>query len=364
MQRVTVRLALTAVVLAGVAPGLEALRTQAAPSGAGARDAILWVTLGDSDQLIEVDPYTFKEVRRITTDPKPHGLAASADGAHIYVASDRTGNFQVIDARSGKIEAQIPLGKDPNQMTLTRDGRFAYVPMRGEDAVAVVQLAPLTLLKKIPMNRGPHDAYTTEDGSRIYVGAQFGNAIGVFDPATHTLLHQIATSEGVRPLEPTRDGRTLYAALSNLLGFVVVDPASRAVTRRVELGTLPEGVPKPYLDTYTHALQLVKNDSELWVTDCINDLVRVVRTRDFAEVAQIRVGKFPHWLTVRPDGEVLFVSLWDSHAVAAIDISSRKVLTNIQFERGGGPKRILAARKPGPAPTRAGALPGLAPGPK
>jgi DNA-binding beta-propeller fold protein YncE len=305
--------------------------------------ATLWITLGDSDQLVEVDAYTFKERRRITTDPRPHGLAASADGSKIYIGSDRTGNFQVIDASSGRVEAQLPLGKDPNQLTLTRDGRFAYVPMRAEDTVAVVELNPLRLVKKIAMNRGPHDAYTSSDGTRIYVGAQYGNGIAVFDPATHTLLHHIATDDGVRPLEPTSDGRILYAALSNLLGFVVVDPVSRKVTRRVELGQLPAGVPKPYLDTYTHAIQLVKNDTELWVTDCINDLIRVVRTKDLTEVAQIRVGKFPHWFTVRPDGKVLFVSLWDSHAVAAIDIDTRKVLTNIQFPRGSGPKRILAA---------------------
>jgi DNA-binding beta-propeller fold protein YncE len=322
----------------------------AAPSRVGAQaasapNATLWVTLGDSDELVEVDAYSFREVRRITTDPRPHGLAASSDGLKIYVGSDRTGNFQVIDARSGRIEAQIPLGKDPNQMTLTRDGRYAYVPMRGEDSVAIVELNPLRLLRKVPMNKGPHDAYTTGDGSRIYVGAQYGNAVGVFDPATFELLHQIPTSDGVRPLALSKDSRTVYVALSNLLGFVVVDAAKRAVTRRVELGTLPDGVPKPYLDTYTHAIQLVKDDTELWITDCINDLVRIVRTSDLTEIGQIRVGKFPHWFTMRPDGEVLFVSLWDSHAVAAIDVQSRKVLANVQFARGSGPKRILIAPK-------------------
>jgi YVTN family beta-propeller protein len=231
-------------------------------------------------------------------------------------------------------------------MTLTKDGRFAYMPMRGENSVAIIQLDPLKLVKKIPMNEGPHDAYTSADGSRIYVGAQYGNAIAVFDPATQSLLHQIPTSDGVRPLEPTHDGKTIYTALSHLIGFVVVDPAKRAVTRRVELAQLPDGVPKPYLNTYTHALQLVKNDSELWVTDCVNDLVRIVSTKDLKEIAQIRVGKFPHWFTVRPDGQVLFVSLWDSHAVAAIDINTRKVLANIQFPRGSGPKRILVAPTP------------------
>jgi YVTN family beta-propeller protein len=310
------------------------------------QDVTLWVTLGDSDQLVEVDAYAFKEMRRITTDPRPHGLAASADGSKIYIGSDRTGNFQVIDARSGKIEAQIPLGKDPNQMTLTRDGRFAYMPMRGEDSVAILQLDPLKLLKKIPMDRGPHDAYTSADGSRIYVGAQFGRSIAVFDPARQELLHQIPTADGVRPMAVSHDGRTVYAALSNLLGFVVVDPATQEVKKRVELGKLPDGVPKPYLDTLTHSIELVKNDTELWVTDCVNDLIRIVRTSDLKEIAQIRVGKFPHWFTMRPDGRVLFVSLWDSHAVAAIDVNTRQVLANIQFARGSGPKRILVAPKP------------------
>jgi DNA-binding beta-propeller fold protein YncE len=315
------------------------------------RDVTLWVTLGDIDQLVEVDAYAFKEIRRITVDPKPHGLAASADGSKLYLASDRTGNFQVVDVRRGVVTEQLKLGTDPNQMALTRDGRFAYVPMRGEDSVAIVQLSPLTLVKKIPMDKGPHDAYTAANGRRIYVGAQFGRSIGVFDPDSQSLVQQIPTADGVRPMQPARDGKLLYAALSNLLGFVVVDPWKGEVVRRIELGSLPEGVPEPYLETWTHALALVNDDRELWVTDCINDLVRIVRTSDYKEIAQIRVGRFPHWFSERPDGQVMFVSLWDSHAVAAIDITTRKVLANIQFARGGGPKRILVAPKVAPGPT-------------
>jgi DNA-binding beta-propeller fold protein YncE len=315
------------------------------------RDVTLWVTLGDIDQLVEMDAFTYKEIRRITVDPKPHGLAASEDGSKIYLASDRTGNFQIVDARSGRVTAQIPLGKDPNQMAITKDGRFAYVPMRGEDQIAVVQLDPLKLVKKLPSPKGPHDAYLGAGGRRIYVGAQYGNAIAVVDTDSQSVAETIDTTDGVRPMQPRADGKLLYAALSNLLGFVVVDPWNRSVTRRVELGTLPEGIPEPYLETWTHAMQLVNNDQELWVTDCINDLVRIVRTSDYKEIAQIRVGHFPHWFTMRPDGKVLFVSLWYSDAVAAIDVESRKVLTNMQFARASGPKRILVAPKVGATPT-------------
>lgn len=312
---------------------------------AQSRDISLWVTLGDSDQLVEVDPYTYRELRRIKVDPKPHGLAVSADGSTVYLASDKTGNFQVVDARTGRITGQIPIGNDPNQMTLTRDGRFAYVPLRGDSKIAVVQLDPLRLVKLLPSPAGPHDAYTSGDGSRIYVGAQFGTGIVVIDPATQSVLHVIPTTAGVRPLEPSEDGKTIYAALSHLLGFVVVDPATRRVTRRIELGTLPEGMPQPYRDTWTHALQIANGGRELWLCDDINDLVRVIRLSDMKEVARIRTGHFPHWFAMRPDGRVLFVSLWFSDAVAAIDVQSRKVLSNMQFELGSGPKRIAIARR-------------------
>ena len=305
----------------------------------------LWVTLGDSDQLVEMDPYTFRELRRIKVDPKPHGLAISPDGSKVYTASDKTGIFQVIDARSGRITGQIPIGNDPNQMTLSRDGRFAYVPMRGESKIAVVELDPLRLVKKLPSPAGPHDAYTSADGKRIYVGAQYGTGIVVIDPETQNVLHTIPTPAGVRPLRPTADGRTLYVALSKLLGFVVVDPVTRSITRRVELGTLPEGLPVPYKDTWTHDLQLVNNGAELWLCDDINDLVRVIRLADMKEVAQIRTGHFPHWFALRPDGKVLFVSLWFSDAVAAIDVQTRKVVSNMQFELGAGPKRIAIGRR-------------------
>ena len=305
----------------------------------------LWVTLGDADQLVEVDPYTFLEIRRIKVEPHPHGLAVSPDGSKLYVNSDKTGNLQVVDARTGKITGQIHVGSDPNQLTLSKDGKFAFVPLRGDSKIAVVQLDPLRLVKLLPSPAGPHDGYTSADGSRIYIGAQFGNAIVVIDPATQSVLHTIPTTAGVRPLEPSPDGKTIYAALSNLVGFIVVDPATRKETRRVTLGTLPDGVPQPYKDTWTHGLQIANDGKELWVCDDANDLVRVVRLSDMKEISQIKVGHFPHWIAKRPDGKVLFVSLWFSDAVAAIDVQTKKVLKNIQFERGGGPKRIAIAPK-------------------
>ena len=312
---------------------------------AGAQQAkhSLWVTLGDSDQLVEVDPESFAVLRRIRVDQGVHGLAVTSDGSKVYVASDKTGMFQIVDTRRGVVVGQTSIGTDPNQMTLTKDERFAYVPMRGESSVAVVELNPLRLVKKLPMASGPHDAITSADGKRIYVGAQYGNSIAVIDPEAQTVLYSIPTEAGVRPLRESPDGKLLYVALSNLVGFVVVDLDQRKVVRRVELGGLPDGVPVPFKDTFTHDIELSPDGRELWLCDDANDLIRVVRLADMREVAQIRTGHFPHWFAMRADGKVLFTSLWFSDAVAAVDIASRRVLKNIQFEYGTGPKRIAVA---------------------
>ena len=153
------------------------------PVGAQA-DVTLWVTLGDGDQLVEVDPYTFKEVRRITVDPKVHGLAISADGSKVYIASDRTGNFQVIDARAASSRSRSTSGPIRTSSRSRATASSRTCPCAGEDMVAVVQLEPLKLIKKIAVPKGPHDAYTSADGRRIVVGAQYGSAIIAIDPKT------------------------------------------------------------------------------------------------------------------------------------------------------------------------------------
>ena len=165
------------------------------------------------------------------------------------------------------------------------------------------------------------------------------------DPARQEVVKVIPTATGARPIRPAKDGKTLYVALSHLVGFVVIDPATGKTTRRVELGTLPDGVPNPYKDTWTHDLALTTNETELWLCDDANDLLRVIHLSDMKETHQIKTGHFPHWFALRPDGDVLFASLWFSDAVGVYDVKTKKVIANIQFELRSGPKRIAIGKR-------------------
>ncbi len=321
-------------------PGLVAAAREEAD------ETTLYVTLGESDQLALVDPWNFKVKRTIKIDPRPHGLNASPDGEKIYLTSEVTGNLQVIDAAKGEILGNIHVGHDPNQLAVTPDGKLAFVPLRGEAAVAVVELEPeLKLVRRLSVPEMPHNIYTSADGRRAYVGCIRGSAIVVIDTAAREVAATIQMPGGVRPMALKRDGSLIYVALSRLHGFAVFDPLARRIINQVELPRLPEGTPRPFLDTYTHGLALSADEKELWVTSCAGDAIYAFSLPDYRQKARIHVGHFPHWFALRPDGKVLFLSNWLSDAVSAIDVVGKKVLANVEFARGTGPKRILVASR-------------------
>jgi hypothetical protein len=48
---------------------------------------------------------------------------------------------------------------------------------------------------------------------------------------------------------------------------------------------------------------------------------------------------------MRPDGKVLFASLWFSDAVGAYDTQTKKLIAHVQFGLDTGPKRIAIGRR-------------------
>lgn len=78
---------------------------------------------------------------------------------------------------------------------------------------------------------------------------------------------------------------------------------------------------------------------------CAGDATYVFSLPDYRQKARIQVGHFPHRFALRPDGKVMFLSNWLSDAVSAIDVVGKKVLANVKFARGSGPKRILVVSR-------------------
>ncbi len=157
--------------------------------------------------------------RHVPVASAPYGLAMSADGQVLFVASDGTG--QLITDWRGEKPTVSPIVPPAHQ---TRPGRKAK-----------------------PTNAGGADF--SPDGKTLYWSSGETGAIYVFDVASREKVAEVSlnTESGGRNYEDSyavdvkvsRDGKYLYAADVANFRLVVVDAAKREVIGSVRVGRYP-----------------------------------------------------------------------------------------------------------------------------
>ncbi len=290
----------------------------------------------------QLDPHTLEVIATIDSGPRPHGIVASPDGRTLYITLEASNEVIQVDVASHRIEARVEVGPVPNEPTLSLDGRYLFVPQRGGDQADVVDTRSMTVVKTLPTGRRGHNAYTSFDGKSVFVTSMGDDLISEIDVASLQIKRQIPVGGVPRPLSLTKDGNLAYLALSGLIGFVTVDLGLGEVVHRLEQ-PIPAGTPAPPLDTYTHGLLLTPDQRELWVAAYATDTVYAYLMPERQQLAAVPVqGGGPHWLTLHPDGEPLYVSLEKGGQVAAIHRGLREVIRRAPV--GQAPTRILAFR--------------------
>jgi YVTN family beta-propeller protein len=292
-----------------------------------------------------LDPYTLEVIDSIDSGPRPHGIVASADGRTLYITLEVANEVIKVDVATHEILARASVGAVPNEPTLSADGRYLFVPLRGAGGTDVVDTETMTRVKTLATGAGSHNAYTAPDGGLVYSTSMGDNQIAVIDPQTLEIVRIIALNGQPRPMSLTDDGQLAYVVLSGLTGFVTVDLSNDQEVGRVSV-PIPDGTPAPVLDTYTHGMLLTPDQRELWIAAHGTDKVYGYLMPESAELAEIPVPGGPHWLTLNPDGEPLYVSLERSGQVAAIHRGLREVVRVANV--GRAPTRILAFRTPVP----------------
>lgn len=292
----------------------------------------------------QLNPHTLEVIATIDSVPRPHGIVASPDGRMLYITLETSNEVIQVDVASHQVLARVQVGPVPNEPTLSLDGRYLFVPQRGGDQADVVDTQSMTVVKTLATGSRGHNAYTSFDGKSVFVTSMGDHLISEIDVASLQVKRQIAVGGVPRPVSLTKDGDLAYVALSGLIGFVTVDLGLGEVIHRVEL-PIPDGTPVPPLDTYTHGLLLTPDERELWVAAYATDTVYAYLMPERQPLAAVPVlGGGPHWFTLHPDGEPLYVSLEKGGQVAAIHRGLREVIRREPV--GQAPTRILAFRAP------------------
>jgi DNA-binding beta-propeller fold protein YncE len=194
-----------------------------------------------------------------SADPgaKTHAVWITDDGKDLYatneapVQSDR-GTLSKLDARTGKIVWEIPIGKRPSEVLVAPNGKLAFVTLRVDNKVKVLDVSG-----DLPVELGetfigvqPDTMQMTSDGRTLVVGLRSIPQMALMD--TETLNVRFVEFQGYSISGHewlSANGRFTFIALENpdttkpgAIGVVDNDSGEVLATWPYPGGPQPHGV--------------------------------------------------------------------------------------------------------------------------
>lgn len=307
---------------------------------------VLFQTNSAGDNIHIIDVATNKVVGEITNEEAPHGIAISPDANRLYISNEADATLDVIDTKTLALTRKIPLTAHPNNIAIHKDGRRIYVAIVGEHGgVDIVDTAAQEKKKFIPLIGGEHNTFISPDSKYVVAASTRGWNLTVISTETDEPVWTLYFENGVRPVtfETNPDGSTkrLFAQITNLHGFAIVDFEKRREIGRIEF---PDKPAIPNYPSPSHGIMVSPDQKTLWVLSDVNSRLYAYSLPDLKLVANLPTGTHPHWLTLTPDGKMIYVANAGANTVSAIDVASRKEVARIKV--GQVPKRNLAVVLP------------------
>jgi len=239
-------------------------------------DAILLPSKMLNGKLAWEDEVLDKSVKNTGDRQYPGGFAIDEQKGFIYVTLNRSNSVGFVNLKTGKFEANVPVGLAPYAVEIK--GNTAYVtnwagrlshkgditatsagtdvvvnPKTGiasSGTVSVIDLVKRNVIKEIKVHLHPSGMVLSHNGSRLYVANANSDLISVIDTKTNQVIKDINPKPmaelpfGSAPnsLTISPDDKTLYVANggNNLLS--VIDLITDKVKGLIPTGWYPGGV--------------------------------------------------------------------------------------------------------------------------
>jgi len=252
----------------------------------------LWVNNDIGNSLTAIDPVTGKPGRTIGVDD-PYNLYFTPDGRYAMVMAEQRRRIDFRDAQTMRLrhELSVPMCAGINHADFTANGRFMLVSCEFAPRMIVVDVPKERVVKVVPLRprASPQDVKLSADGKTFYVADLTFGGLWVIG-ARHFRLHGfIRTGTGAHGLYPSRNSKFLY--VSNR-GAGTISVIRFATKRIVATWRIPGGSPDMG--------NVSANGRVLWLSGRYDNSVYAINTRTGKLIRRIPVGFEPHGLCVYP----------------------------------------------------------------
>ncbi|WP_370693790.1 YncE family protein [Methylobacterium sp. NEAU K] len=260
---------------------------QAPITAAADRAGRLYLTHPDGRAVTVIEPG--KPPRRVPVPAQAFGLAASPDGASLFVGDWSGDRILRVSCVDGAVEGTVAVGHVPAHLVLDRRGRL-YVADRESRQVSVVDTGTMTRIAVVPTGDAPFALALDPDETRLYVANVRSGDLTVID--TDTLRARATVAAGRMPygVAVTADGARILVTNQHAAAVTVIDAAGLGIVATVAVGPYPEGV--------------AVAGSRAYVANWFSDDVSVIDLSTLRETARLPVAEGPRGvLAARPGGE-------------------------------------------------------------
>lgn len=194
-----------------------------------------------------IDLNTQRELRRVELAPllRPHGLSF-AEGK-LYFTAEVNRLVGRYDPAANKVDWLLGTGQSATHMVLvTADGSKMFTANIGSDSITVIERGdrPNSWNETvIPVGQGPEGLDLSPDGHELWTAHSRDGGVSIInvDSKSVALTLELGTKRSNR-LKFTPDGRLVLITDLDAGELVVVDVKARRQTKRIRLGTSPEGI--------------------------------------------------------------------------------------------------------------------------
>ncbi len=261
--------------------------------------AELWATLEAGNAVAVVDTRTRRLVAEIPVGGAPTGVAFTSDGRRAFVTNREDDSVSVIDAAARKVADTLRVGDEPHGVLVTPGDEHVLVLNTSSEDIHVFNARTLAFEKKLAAGRGPWELALAPDGKTIFVTNMFSNLTGFRKPLASELTVIDASTARVRDrwlvegtnlmmgIDWRRDGRFAIATMNRTKNLV-------PMTRLLQGWTITNGI------------------AVIWADGRIDQVLLDQPGYGFADATDVRIT---------PDGRHALVTSSGTNRVAVLDLN-------------------------------------------
>ena len=297
--------------------------------------ARVYVPDSRSDDVVVIDPRTYRVVRRMRVGRLPQHVVPSWDLRTLWVNDNASGDLVPIDPRTSRAGRPVRVA-DPYNLYFTIDGRYALVMAERLDRIDFRDPHTMRLVRSVPVPcRGPNHADFSASGTFFAVACEFSGDLLKVDVALRRVVGRVRLGGMPQDVKLSPDGRTFYVADMQAGGLWTVSAATFRKTGFIRTGR------------GAHGLYVSRDSRDLYVSNRAEGTISVVSFARRRPVAKWRLpgGGSPDMGGVSADGKVLWLSGRYDSVVYAISTRTGRLLHRVKV--GHGPHGLCVYPQPG-----------------